>query len=287
MNGRSIGHDVIGAGEPLLLITGVGCQRVMWPDGLCEAFVARGFSVIRYDHRDVGESSRFEGPPPPPMPWMVARALSGRPSRAPYELTHLAEDAAGLLDALGISSAHVFGASMGGMIAQELALRHPGRVRTLTTMMSSPGGRRYLVAHPRVLRGVLGRAPRTDEEVVRWQVGLFRAIGSPGYPFDEDEHHALARLSVARGHNPLAFDRHLQVVLAARRRPIERIAVPTLVLHGAADPLVPVRGGRATARAIPGARLVTFPGMGHDLPRALWPRFAAEVADLAARAGGR
>lgn len=253
----------------------------MWPDGLVDAFVAQGFRVIRADHRDVGESSRIEGPRPPPVALMVARSLAGRPVPAPYTLRALADDAVALLDALGLDDAHVLGASMGGMIAQELAVTHPERVRTLTSMMSSPGGRRWLLAHPKVVPGILRRRPRDEEDIVRAHVALFRAIGSPGYPFDEAEHTLLARRSIERGHNPIAFARHLQVVLAARRRPIERIAAPTLVLHGTADPLVPFRAGRATAAAIPGARLVPFEGMGHDLPRALWSRFAEEVARLA------
>jgi pimeloyl-ACP methyl ester carboxylesterase len=275
-----IGYDETGSGEPLLLITGLGCQRVLWPDGLVAAFAERGFRVIRYDHRDVGESLRTPGPPPPHRPWLIARALVGRPTASPYDLAALAADAAALLDHLEIPAAHVLGASMGGMIAQTFALQYPARVRTLTSMMSSPGGRRFLPLDPRLLPGVIPRVPAGRDAVIAWHLRLFRTIGSTGFPFDEAEHRDIAARGFDRGHNPHAFTRHLAAVLAPRR-PLSQIRVPTLVLHGEADRLVPLRAARATAREIPGAKLVTFRGMGHDLPRALWPRFADEVSTFA------
>lgn len=270
-------------GEPLLLIMGMGAQLVAWPPDLVQGLVDNGFRVIRYDNRDQGLSGRTEGPAPTMT--AVAKGLASRRlATSDYTLIDLAEDATGLLDHLGIESAHVVGMSMGGMVAQELTLRHPERVRSLTSIMSNTGHRLHGRTSARLLRPFLALirkpAPTTREEAIAAGIASFRLIA--GREFDEDETRALAEQHLERGGiTATSRDRQLNAINASpdRTARLGTITVPTLVIHGLADRLVLPSGGVATARAIPGSRLLMFPEMGHDLPR----RRRAEMVEAITR----
>ncbi len=265
-------------GEPLLLVMGLGLQMLFWPDGFRAELTGRGFRVARFDNRDVGLSTHLGAlGAPSPLDLAVRRGPG-------YALADMAGDAVAVLDALGWESAHVVGVSLGGMIAQTVATAHPRRVRSLTSISSTPSPR---VGRPRPRAMVsLLRRPAADREAAAQQVvEVFRVIGSPAYPHDEDWLREVARQSYDRAHDPAGVRRQLAaIVSAADRRPALRgLRVPALVVHGTADPLVRLRGGLETARAIPDARLVVHPGMGHDLPAALQPAIAGEIGALAAR----
>jgi pimeloyl-ACP methyl ester carboxylesterase len=258
---------------------GLGAQMIAWPDELCESLADQGYFVVRFDNRDAGLSSHMpELGTPSPL------AVFARRARPPYSVEDMADDAAGLLDALDVTAAHVVGASMGGFIAQAMVLRHPQRVRSLTLIMTSTGSR--LVGHPRARLAVrlVRRRPAADRETaINTVVETFRQIGSTGFPFDEERIRQLGARSYDRAYDPGGFLRQLAAVTTQpdRTRRLRRVDVPTVVLHGLADPLVSVSGGRALARAIPAARFVGFPGMGHDLPGPLWPRFVEEICSIA------
>ncbi|HXV94333.1 MAG TPA: alpha/beta fold hydrolase [Pseudonocardia sp.] len=264
-------------GEPLLLVMGLGMQMHFWHDDLVAELVRCGFTPARFDNRDVGGSTHLRRRGAPSLP-----ALLAAPQRvAPYRISDMAADAVAVLDALGWESAHVLGVSMGGMIAQTVAIEHPHRVRSLTSIMSTPS--------PRIGRPALGavaalaaRPGRSPEEAAERIVRTFRVIGSPGYPLDELWLREYAHRAFARGHNPSGVRRQLAAINASPSRApgLRRVRVPTLVVHGEEDPLVRVAGGRATAAAVPGARLVTYPGMGHNLPRELWGSVVGEIAAL-------
>jgi pimeloyl-ACP methyl ester carboxylesterase len=282
-NGIEIVYETIGdpTNPALLLIMGLGTQLIHWDTELCERFAERGFYVIRFDNRDSGRSTKIDAPVP-----NLPRAMAGLKIDAPYLLDDMAEDAFGLLDHLGIAAAHVAGASMGGMIAQTMAIRRPERVLSLTSIMSTTGERRAGRPKLRVWGVLLRRAPREKDAAVEYFVRVFRMIGSKGFPVDEDRLRELAAQAYERGHSPAGTGRQLAAIMASgdRTERLRRLRVPTLVFHGRDDPLVPFRGGRATAEAIPGARLIAVPGMGHDLPREVWPRLVDAVAETAARA---
>jgi pimeloyl-ACP methyl ester carboxylesterase len=282
-NGIEIVYETIGdpSDPPLLLVMGLGMQLIHWDDELCELLAGRGFRVIRFDNRDAGLSTQIDARVP-----NLARAFAGFRIDAPYLLDDMAADAFGLLDHLGIEAAHVCGASMGGMIAQAMAIRHPERVLSLTSIMSTTGERR--VGRPKLrVWGVLARrAPRDKDAYVEYFVRVFRLIGSKGFPSDEGRIRELAAASYERAHRPAGTARQLAAITASpdRTEDLRRLRVPTTVFHGRDDPLVPFRAGRATAEAIPGARLIAIPGMGHDLPREIWPRLADAIEETAARA---
>jgi len=269
-------------GAPLLLISGTGTQMLIWPEDFCTALAGRGFEVARFDNRDTGLSTHLSDVPPPG--WVKVML---RPSAAPYLLADMAGDALAVIDALGWPAAHVVGASLGGMIAQELAIRHPDRVRTLTSIMSTPSARIATMptrAAMRALAGQGGAPATTADEAADRAVAVKKVIGSPGYPIDEETIRDIARRSFRR--HPGADDddaRQRAAVIASgdRRRALARLRIPALVIHGDQDPVIRPEGGRATAAAIPGARLVRYPGMGHDLPAALWPSILDEICDLA------
>ncbi|MBV9836876.1 MAG: alpha/beta fold hydrolase [Solirubrobacterales bacterium] len=268
---------------PLLLVMGLGSQMVLWHDELCEQLAERGFWAIRFDNRDVGRSSILRDAPIPSQRQLILRDPRG----ASYSLEQMADDTAGLLDQLEVRQAHVVGASMGGMIAQWLAIRHPERVSSLVSIMSSTGSRKAGQTHPRLYLRML-RRPRMDREgYIEDFVATFKAIGSRRYPGDPEETRALAARCFERGLHPAGSARQLAAVLTASDRTplLRQLDVPTTVIHGDADPLVMPSGGRATAEAIPGARLAIIPGMGHGMPRVLWPRIVQEIVDTAARAG--
>jgi pimeloyl-ACP methyl ester carboxylesterase len=282
-NGIEIVYETIGdpSDPPLLLVMGLGMQLIHWDDELCELLASRGFRVIRFDNRDAGLSTQIDARVP-----NLARAFAGLRIDAPYLLDDMADDTVGLLDHLGIEAAHVAGASMGGMIGQVMAIRHPERVLSLTSIMSTTGERR--VGRPKLrVWGVLARrAPRDKDSYVEYFVRVFKLIGSKGFPSDEGRIRELAAASYERAHRPAGTARQLAAITASgdRTERLRELHVPTTVFHGRGDPLVPFRAGRATAEAIPGARLVAIPGMGHDLPREVWPRLADAIAETAARA---
>ena len=267
---------------PMLLIMGLGTQMLAWHEDFCRELAGRGFFVIRYDNRDVGRSTHFEDVPPP-RPSELLRRRIRRPA---YTLGDMADDAAGLLEALGLASAHVVGASMGGMIAQAVAARHPARVRSLTSIMSTTGNRWRGQPAVRIYPYLLARPPRTKEEGVERIARVFRVIGSPGFERDEEELRTMAALAWDRDSSRTGTARQLAAIIASgdRTPDVRRISAPTLVIHGTNDRMVRPSGGRATARAIPGSRLMLVRGMGHDLPRAVWPRLIGAIAEHAARA---
>jgi pimeloyl-ACP methyl ester carboxylesterase len=281
--GIDIAYERLGDAHapPVLLIMGLGAQLIGWPDGFCDELIKRGLQLIRFDNRDVGQSTHFIKAPPPNF----VAALAGDHSSASYTISDMAADAVGLLDALGLDSAHVVGASMGGFIAQTIAIEHPERVRTLTSIMSTTGDSSVGQPHAEVMRLFAAPPPTTRVEVVQRGLDTFRIIGSPGFAPDLEGIADRAGRAYDRAFDPLGLARQAVAVLASGDRTprLRSLAVPTLVIHGAADPMIDVSGGRATAAAIPGAELVVIDGMGHDLPRALWPQLAAKIADLVER----
>ena len=263
-------YDAFGSPDapPMLLIMGLGFQLVHWPEGFCRQLAAEGFRVVRFDNRDAGRSTHLPG--------------------RRYSLDDMADDAVGLLDALGVESAHVVGASLGGMIAQTMAIRHPRRVRSLASLMSTTGRRGAGRTSLRVFRHALARPPRTVEEAIERRVRVFSVIGSTGFDQDLDELRRVSALAFER--DPDARDgrrRQHRAVRAApdRTRALGLVTVPTVVIHGTEDLMCHPSGGQATAEAVPGARLELIPGMGHDLPRAAWPQLLRAIASNARTAG--
>jgi pimeloyl-ACP methyl ester carboxylesterase len=283
-NGIELAYQEMGDadGEPLLLVMGLGTQMIAWDEGLCGQLAERGFRVVRFDNRDIGHSSRIESAG---VPRRVDMML-GRRAGAPYLLSDMAADTVGLMDHLGFESAHIVGASMGGMVAQTMAIEHPERVRSLVSIMANTGSRWTGMPSRRAMAVLLAPPPHSREEAVERTLRTFRVIGSPGYPFDLDRLRDIAGRSYDRGHSSAGVLRQLHAITASgdRTRALSAVRAPTTVIHGNRDPLVRPAGGRATARAIPGARLRIIDGMGHDLPRRLWPVFAEEIATNAARA---
>jgi pimeloyl-ACP methyl ester carboxylesterase len=262
---------------------GLGTQMVGWNEDFCREMAGRGFHVVRYDNRDVGRSSRVEAPPPT-VPQLLMRSKKA----AAYSLADMAGDGIAVLDCLGVESAHVVGASMGGMIAQSMAFRYPERVRSLVSIMSNTGsritGQPQLKLYPVLLR----QAPRKREAFVEHVVRVFTAIGSPGFERDLDDLREMAGTSWDRGHDRAGPARQLAAIVASGNRTpdLRKIKVPTVVIHGKQDRLVGPSGGRATARAIPGAELLEVEGMGHDLPRGAWPRIIDAIVGNAEKADG-
>jgi pimeloyl-ACP methyl ester carboxylesterase len=275
-------------GAPLLLISGTAVQMLIWPDEFCEALVQRGFHVARFDNRDTGLSTHLTGSPAPSWLKVMLRA-----SAAPYRLSDMAGDAAAVMDALGWDSAHIVGASLGGMVAQTLAIEHPDRVRTLTSVMSTPSARiatRPQVKTIRAMIRIAGEPATSADDAARQAVAFKRAVGGPGYPIDEQLVADIARRSHERSPDNESDDarQRAAVIASGDRRPqLARLTIPTLVIHGEHDPLMRPKGGRATAAAIRGAKLVTYSGMGHDLARPLWPGIIEEICELADRAPSR
>jgi pimeloyl-ACP methyl ester carboxylesterase len=267
---------------------GLGMQLTAWHQGLVQQMLDQGFRVIRFDNRDVGLSQNFDGLGVPNLALAALQRLARWPVRSAYSLSDMAEDAAGVLTALGLKSAHVCGASMGGMIAQQLALNHPERVRSLTLMMTDSGARGLPRPTLKVSAALLARPADPDalDSLVDHYYRLFRLIGSPAYPGPEAWLRQVCADAVRRSNRPQGFARHLMAIAAdtGRAAQLGRISAPTLVLHGLADPLIPVAAAHDLAARIPGAQLELIEGMGHDLPEPLWPRFVAAIQTVAARA---
>src|SRR3954451_23428476 len=264
-----------------LMIMGLATQMIAWPDEMCEQLAGRGFHVVRFDNRDAGRSTHVKGRPPTVRELLLR---SKKPAR--YRLSDMADDAAGLLRELDLAPAHVIGASMGGMIARTVAARHPELVLSLTSIMSNTGsmltGRPGLPVYPLFLE----RPGEGRDAAIKRTMKVFELIGSRGLPRDDGLIRDLAERSYDRDHDPAAPGRQLAAIIASgnRRKEIRRIAAPTLVIHGDEDKMVGKSGGRATARAIPGAKLLLIEGMGHDLPRAAWPQMIDAIVANAERA---
>jgi pimeloyl-ACP methyl ester carboxylesterase len=276
-------YETIGdpADPPLLLVMGLGMQLIHWDIELCEQLAERGFHVIRFDNRDAGLSTKIEAPVP-----NVMRLMAGLSAKVPYLLRDMAGDAFGLLDHLGIERAHVVGTSMGGMIAQEMAIASPDRILSLASLMSTTGDRFVGTPKLRVWSVLVRRAPHERDAYVEYFVRLFRMIGSPDYRPDDERVRELAGASYDRCHNPAGTARQLGAILASgsRTAALRELDVPAVVIHGESDALVPLRAGIATAKAIRGAELIKIPGMGHDMPKELWPTFVDAMTRNAERA---
>ena len=285
-NGITIAYETFGdaAAVPVLLVMGLGTQMLAWRDGFCRMLADRGHFVVRFDNRDIGLSTHLDDEPHGKP---IAAFFGRRPA---YLVSDMAADTAGLIEQLGVGSAHVVGVSMGGCISQSLAIARPELVRSLTSISSSTGSRR--VGRPRfdIARYMVARKPAKDRaEAVALSVGTWQRIGSPGYPFDLTMVQQLAGEAYDRRYDPAGGARQFAAILGSpdRTTALRHIDMPTLVLHGEADPLITVSGGAATTAAIPGARLVTYPGMAHDLPEALWPRFVEEICMVIAAGEAR
>jgi pimeloyl-ACP methyl ester carboxylesterase len=283
-NGIEIEYETFGSpSDPaLLLIMGLGMQMTGWQPEFCQRLADRGFRVIRFDNRDAGLSTHLDSAPVPNL----GAVLTGDSSAVTYLLADLADDAVGLLDALGIGTAHVAGASMGGMIVQELLMRHPDRLLSACSIMATTGSPDVGHPSPDAAAMLLTAPPRTREEAIEQGVAAWRLLQSPAYPTPESVIREQEAAFYDRCHYPDGSVRQLAAILCSpeRTQGLKDVETPTLVLHGEADPLINVSGGRATAAAIPGAILRTYPGMGHDLPRELWDSFVEEIVANARRA---
>ena len=283
-NGIDLAYETFGedGNPPMLLIMGLGTQMIGWPDPFCADLAGRGYYVVRYDNRDVGLSTHLREARAPSLTDTVLRRAD-----PPYTITDMADDAVGLLDALGLGTAHVVGVSMGGFIAQTVALDHRSRVRSLTLIMTSTGSRLVGNPKPPVFAALTRRRGVADRSTAQQTaVEFYRIIGSKGYAFDEQYLSEVAGRSYDRAHDPGGYIRQLSAVMAQRDRTsdLRRLDVPALVMHGLDDPLVAPSGGIALAKALRGSRFVGFEGVGHDLPRDLWGDYADNIESLAARA---
>ncbi len=278
-NGVTLDYEALGdpAGPVLLLISGLSAQRVSWDDEFCAAFVDRGFRVVRFDNRDVGQSTIIEDPRPPME--LIADRLSGGDATPPYLLADMADDAAGLLDALGVESAHVLGSSMGGMIAQSLAIGHRTRVRSLTSVMSTTGDRDVGKADPSVFGALIKPLPDDPDEALTQRIELSRTIGSPTM-FNEAKARQRAMQEAERAASPLGVARQMLAIVSSPSRSddLRRLDIPALVVHGDEDRLIDVSGGERTHECLTGSEFLVCEGMGHDLPEQFWGPIVERVA---------
>ena len=290
-NGIELCYEVFGApdAEPLFLIMGLGAQMILWDDEFCRDLAARGFRVIRFDNRDIGHSTKMTGGKPlRPMELLKLRIFKIAPE-APYKLWDMADDAVGLMDALGIKAAHIVGASMGGMIAQEIAMRHPDRILSLTSIMSTTGNPRLPQPTPEASAMLLAPPPKTKEEFLDRFAKTWKLLRGGSFPLDEAKDSERAERIYARGLNPAGVGRQLRAILASgdRRERLRSVKTPTLVIHGTVDRLVRPEGGKDTAASIPGAKLLLIEGMGHAIPIPMWPTIIGAIADHAHTAARR
>ena len=283
-NGIDIEYEEFGQpSDPvLLLVMGLGAQMIAWDDRFCGQLADAGFRVIRFDNRDVGLSSKTEGPDPD-----IGKAMSGDHSTALYTVDDMADDAAALLDALGIERAHIVGASMGGMIVQAFAIRHPEKTLSLCSIMSTTGNRDVGQPNPEAMGALLAPPPQNRDEAMERGVAAQKVIGSKTHPLDEQRVRERAALAYDRSFYPKGMARQLVGIMASpdRTDALGAVEAPTLVIHGEEDPLVTPTGGEATAKAVPGADLLMLPGMGHDLPEPLWPQIVDAIVANTKKAG--
>ena len=265
--------------RPLLLVMGLGAQMIAWREGFCEQLAGLGHYVLRYDNRDVGLSTKFDDFPMPSMAELVAQRAAGKTPQVPYTLSDMADDGMAVLDAEGLATAHICGASMGGMIVQAMALQHRSRIRTLTSIMSSTGSPGLPPARPSAMAALTAPPAQNREEAMDRAVANGKVIGSPGFPADPAETRDFAARVYDRSFTPLGTARQMAAVGAnGNRRPaLEQLSLPALVIHGRDDPLVPVECGIDTYHALSGSDLLIIGGMGHDLPKALWQRIAQAI----------
>jgi pimeloyl-ACP methyl ester carboxylesterase len=271
------------ADPPIVLVMGLATQMIAWHEEFCEQLADRGFYVVRFDNRDIGRSTHLDFRPP-----TMRQMLRRRVDPEQYTLSDMAEDTAALIRELGIAPAHLVGASMGGMIAQVLAAEHPELVRSLTSIMSTTGSRWHGQPALSVYKYLLRPPPRDREGYVERAAEVFGLVGSTGFPRDESYIRERAARSYDRGYDVRAGGRQFGAIIASadRTRQLQSIRAPTLVIHGTVDKMIKPSGGRATAKAIPGARLIEIEGMGHDLPRGVWPRILDAISEQARAADG-
>lgn len=281
VNGLELCYETFGdaAAAPLVLIMGLGAQMVAWPDAFCAALADRGYHVVRFDNRDIGRSTSLTHLGVPNTMALMGELALGRKPSVPYTLKDMATDTIGLFDHLGFERAHVVGASMGGMIGHELAINFPGRLKTLTSIMSSTGDPRIPPAAPEAMAVLMTPAPVEHAAYIAHYSNVLRVLRGPHFPEEAADDPARVERVFGRGINPPGVARQFAAILASGNRTVALAAVktPTLVLHGDADPLIRVDGGRFTAAAIPGAKLEIVPNMGHALPKAAWPQMLAAI----------
>ena len=287
-NGIQLEYDTFGDRSlpALLLIAGCGAQMNLWDVEFCELLAEKGLFVIRFDNRDAGLSTKFDEAGVPDMMATIKAVMEGKTVDSAYSLDDMADDSVGLLDALSIEKAHICGASMGGMIAQVITYRHPKHVLSLTSIMSSTGNPDLPQGKPDAIAAVVAPAPREREAYVEHNMNMWRTIWSPGFPFEEKRARTFMEESYDRSYYPQGMARQNTAILASgdRRPLLSSIKVPTLVIHGADDPLIPVEGGKDTARVIPGARLLIINGMGHDMPKGVWVEMVDAISKHAVQA---
>lgn len=281
-NGINLAYDTFG--EPtdpaMLLIMGLGAQMISWDERFCKLLAGRGYWVIRFDNRDIGLSSHFGRAGIPDIP----RLLSGEPTEVPYKLIDMAQDAIGLMDALKIEKAHLVGASMGGMIAQTITIHYPERVLSLTSMISTTSDPQLPPARPEAQSLLFAPSPLERAEFIEYEVMFSHTLGGSRFPIDETRVREIAERVFERGVDPGGVARQFAAIIASGSRTValKSVQTPTLVIHGSADPLIPVEAGIATAKAIPGSKLEIIEGMGHELPPQIWPQLVDLISNHAA-----
>ncbi len=282
-NNIEIEYDTLGdsSSKPLLLIMGLGAQMIRWEEELLEKFVEHGFYIIRFDNRDVGLSTKFDEAGEPDLMKIYMQVAKGEQIESVYTLNDMADDAVGLLDALNIDKAHICGASMGGMIAQTVAYRHPSRVLSLTSIMSSTGNPDLPRPKPEAMKVLIQPVPSGREAIIEHGVNSLRICHGDGYPFDEERARKSVIAAYDRSNYRPGYSRQLAAILASgnRKQALASVRAPTLVIHGDADPLMTVDGGKDTADAIPGAELLIIEGMGHSLPIEVWPKVLDAITE--------
>ena len=282
-NGIQIAYDTFGdkSSPALVLIAGNGAQLLFWENEFCELLAEVGLFVIRFDNRDSGLSTKFDKAGVPNIMAAIKASMEGKQVAAPYSLDDMADDCVGILDALNIEKAHICGASMGGMIAQVVSYRHPQRVLSLTSIMSNTGNPNLPMGKPDALAAVVAPPPTERQAYIEHNMNIWRKIWSPGFPFEEKRARAYLEKSYDRSYYPQGMARQNMAILSCgdRTAALSLIKAPTLVIHGSADPLIPVEAGKDTARAIPAADLLIINGMGHDLPTGVWPEIVTAISD--------
>jgi pimeloyl-ACP methyl ester carboxylesterase len=275
-NGVELCYEIFGdaAAEPMILIMGLGAQMVLWDDDFCRRLAERGFRVIRFDNRDIGQSSKMSGGKPLGALELLKLRLLKIPVKAPYRLRDMAQDTIGLMDTLGIASAHLVGASMGGMIAQEMAISFPKRLRSLTSIMSTTGNPKVPGPTREAAAMLTAPPPKSYDEYIERFAKTWKLLRAGSFPEDEARDRERAERCFSRGLSPAGVGRQLRAILASgsRKERLRTVKTPTLVIHGTVDPLVHPMGGKDTAASIPGAKLIMIERMGHALPIPMWPQ---------------